>query len=209
MVQSSLRVGGFAATSIEYTEQGSNDTSESQLEYEHNAFAARICNSTQSNSGDDSTYIGFEQVSAHACNVAYVIAYVISDGSRVTRVILRQTFFYFTYQVSANVSSFGIDTAANTSEQCNGACAQTEAGNDINVAEQHVSSSNTNDTQTNYAQTHNSTAGESNFQSFRHAAMLSSCSSTNVSFGSNGHADVACTYGEYCTCNEAYCSKRR
>ena len=208
MVQSSLRVVGLAAASIEYAAQRSQNTSKCQAEYEHYAFTTGICNSAQGNSGNDCTNIGFEQVSAHTSNVAYVIAYVISDGSRVTRIVFRQTFFYFTYQVSANVSSLGVDTAANTSEQCNGGSTQGEAGYDINVAKNHVSSSNTNDTQTNNAQTHYSTAGESNFQSFRHAVTCS-FSSTNVSLGSNGHTNVTSANGEDCTCYEANSSHGR
>ena len=208
VVQSSLRIGGFAVTSKEYTSQGSNNAGECQAEYKYYAFTAGISYSAQGNSGDDCTNIGFEQVSAHTSNVAYVIAYVISDGSRVTRIVFRQTFFYFTYQVSANVSSLGIDTAANTSEQSDGGSTQGEAGYDINVAKNHVSSSNTNDTQTNNAQTHYSTAGESNFQSFRHAVTCS-FSSTNVSLGSNGHTNVASANGEDCTCYEANSSHGR
>ena len=60
LVQSCLRISGFAVTSIHNTNDGSNDTSQSQFEYEHNAFATRICYSTQSNSGDNCTNIGFE-----------------------------------------------------------------------------------------------------------------------------------------------------
>ena len=208
VVKSSLRIGGFAVTSKYYADDGSNDTSQGKHEYEFNAFATGICNSTEGDSRDDCTNIGFEQVSTHTSNVAYVIAYVVSDGSRVTRIVFRDTSFYFTYQVSAYVSSFGVDTAANTSEQCDRRCTQTEAGYNVNVAKQHVSYSNTGDAQANYAQAHYSAAGESDFQSFRHA-MTSSFSSTNVSFGCNRHTNVACADGEDCACDEANSSQRR
>ena len=207
IVKSSLRVVGFAVTSKYYTDDGSNDTSQGKHEYEFNAFATGICNSTKGNSRDNCTNIGFEQVSTHTSNVTYVIAYVVSDGSRVTRVVFRDTSFYFTYKVSAYVSSFSIDTAANTSKQCNGRSTETEAGYDINIAKQHISDSNTGDAQANYAQAHYSAARESDFQSFRHA-MTSSLCSTNVSFGCNVHANVASTDREDCACNEANCGQR-
>jgi hypothetical protein len=58
-----------------------------------------------------------EKVSAHTGYVAYVITYVIRNGGRVTRIILRDAGFHFTHQVSANVCSFGIDTATYTGKQ--------------------------------------------------------------------------------------------
>ena len=208
IVKSSLGISGFAVTSKYYADDGSYDTSQCEHEYEFNAFATGICNCTKGDSGDDCTNIGFEQVSTHTSNVAYVIAYVVSDGSRVTRIVFRDTSFYFTYQVSAYVSSFGVDTAANTSEQCDGRCTQTETGYDVNIAKQHISYSNTGDAQANYAQAHYSAARESDFQCFRHA-MTSSFSSTNVSFGCNRHTNVACADGEDCACDEANSSQRR
>ena len=158
-VQSSLRVLRFAGPGKHNADNRSKDTCNSQHENKFYAFAAGICHSAQSQSGDDRAYIGLEQVSAHTGNVAYVIAYVISDSSRVTRIVFRDTGFNFTNKVSANVSSFGINTAANTGKQSDRACAQTKTSNDIDVTVKNkISYGKAGNTKTYNAETHYSTA---------------------------------------------------
>ena len=207
-VQGALRIGGFAVTDIQNTNNRRNNTGQSQQERISYTFAAFERNRTQSQSRDDSAYIRFKQVSAHTGYVAYVIAYVIGDGSRVTGIVFRNTGFHLTYQVSAYVGSFGVDTAANTGKQCDGTCAQTETGYDIHVrtvfAKQSKSQRYTGDAQANHAQTHYGTAGESNLQCLGHA-VFSSRRGTNVSFGGNIHAAVTGQNGENCAGNEADC----
>ena len=83
-------------------------------------------------SGNDGTYIGFEQVGTHTCNVTYIVAYVICDNSRVTRVIFRDSCFDLTYKVSTNVGCLRVDTAADSAEQRHGRSPETEACNAFN-----------------------------------------------------------------------------
>ena len=192
-VQSALRIGRFAVTHIQNTDNRRNNAAQSQQEGVRNTFTAfkRYC--AQCQGRDDRPYIGFEQVSAHAGHVTYVIAYVISDGGGVTRIVFRNAGFYFTNQVSAYVSSLRINTAAHTGKQCNGAGAQTKACNDIHVraifAKHSKSQRYAGNTQANYAQAHDRTAGESDLQCLRHT-MLRGCRCTNIGFSSHVHAEV-------------------
>ena len=66
------------------------------------------------------SYIGLEKVRAHSGNVAYIVAYVISDNGWITRIIFWNARFYFTHEVRAHISRFGINTAANTRKQSDG-----------------------------------------------------------------------------------------
>src|SRR5512133_2898723 len=47
-----------------------------------------------------------------ACAVTNVIAHQVGDDRRVARIILRNSRFHFSHQVSANVCRLGIDTAS-------------------------------------------------------------------------------------------------
>ncbi len=71
--------------------------------------------------------VGFEQVGAHARDVAHVVTYVIGDGSRVARVVLGDARFDLAHQVGAHVSSLCVDTATNTGKQCYSRSAGREA----------------------------------------------------------------------------------
>ncbi len=63
--------------------------------------------------------IGFEQVSSHTGAVADVVAYVVSDHSRVARIVFWNSGFDLADQVSANVSRFGENTAAQAGKDRN------------------------------------------------------------------------------------------
>ena len=65
---------------------------------------------------DNRTDIRFEQVGAHTGDVADVVADVIGDNSRVTRIVFGDSGFDFTDKVGADVGRFRIDTTANASK---------------------------------------------------------------------------------------------
>eukprot|EP00955_Chlamydomonas_euryale_P076869 362807-Chlamydomonas_euryale.AAC.9 len=60
-----------------------------------------------------------EQVRAHACNVTNVVTDVVSNHSGVARIVLGDVLLDLADQVSSDVSSLGVDAAANTAEQGN------------------------------------------------------------------------------------------
>ena len=70
-----------------------------------------------SHRSENRTGVALVEVCTHTGYVTYVIAHVISNRRRVTRVILGDVVLGLTHQVSAYVSGLGIDTAAHAGEQ--------------------------------------------------------------------------------------------
>ena len=142
-VERSLRIATFFHPYEKSTKDGSQDAHTRQGQrQQYSRKAIEVVAETGSGHEDSAqyhcrnngTYIGFEQVGAHTRYVAHVIAYVIGNSCRVQRVVFRNAGFYFTYKVSANVGSFGINTAANTGKQSNRRSAERKAGDDRNHA---------------------------------------------------------------------------
>ena len=204
--QSFVRVGFFVTFNEECTDDRRDDTCAGQQQREQSAFCF-VVDQTQCDCGDDGTNIGFEQVSTHTSYVTYVVAYVVSDNRGVTRVIFRDTSFYFTYQVSTNVGCFCVDTAANTTEQRDGGSTQGEAEQDVSIACECIDCAYACQTQTNYAHTHNCTAGECDRQGFVHTACSSCVCSSNVCICCYFHTEETCQCGEDRTTYEADCCR--
>ena len=76
----------------------------------------------QGDDGKKCADIGFEQVGTHTCYVTDIVADVVSDNGRVSRVVFRNACFDFTDQVGTDVCSFGVDTAADTGEESDRRC---------------------------------------------------------------------------------------
>lgn len=205
-IQGPLRVRGLAVTDVQDADDGSNDTAQGQQERISHACTALDRYSAQGQGGNDGAYIGFEQVSAHAGDVADVIADVVGDGGRVTRIVFRDAGFYLAYEVSAYVSGLGVDTAADTGEQGNGAGAQTEARDDVHVGtafpEDGEGQCDTGDAQTYHGQAHDGAAGEGDLQSLRHT-VFGSAGRADVGAGCDVHAAIAGQDGEDGACHEA------
>ena len=70
----------------------------------------------------------FQKIRAESGDVADVITDIVCDGSRVTRIVFRDVCLGLAYQVSAHISSLGIDTAADTVEHRNHRTAECIAG---------------------------------------------------------------------------------
>src|SRR5699024_6621140 len=102
----------------------------------------------------DGTHIGLEQVSTHAGYVAHVIAHVVGNYGRISRVILRDAALYFADQVSAHVSRLGVDTAAHTGEQCDGRRSQAETGQNVGISGEIVDQSTTQKSKSHNTHTH-------------------------------------------------------
>ena len=193
-------------TNVQDADDGSDDAAQGQQERIRHACTAFDGYSAQGQGGNDGAYIGFEQVSAHAGDVADVITDVIGDGGRVTRIVFRDAGFDFAYEVSADVSGLGVDAAADTGEQGDGAGAQAEARDDVHVGtaftEDGECQCNTGDAQANYGQAHDGAAGEGDLQSLRHA-VFGSAGRADVGAGCDVHAAIAGQDGEDGACNEA------
>ena len=190
-----MGVGIFIALDEEAAENGGRNAEGSDDEREETARQL-IGNDTESDGGDDGTDIGFKQVSAHACDVADVVTDVISDNGGVTGVVLRDTGFDFTDKVGADVSRFGINTAAHTRKQRDGGSTQRKAGQDIRVSGYHINEACTEETETYNAHAHDSAAGEGDGKSCVHTAILGGCRGADVCPGGNVHSDKACRGGK-------------
>ena len=58
------------------------------------------------------------QVRAHTGHVTYVVTYIVRNSSRVAGIVLGYTGLDLTDQIRAYVSGLGIDTSADTCEEC-------------------------------------------------------------------------------------------
>ena len=96
---------------------------------EENAFDAedRIERRAENHGADVFRCGGFEDVRATAGAVAHVVAYQIGDHGRVARIVFRDSGFHFADQISAYVSSLGVDAAAKLGEERHQRGAETEA----------------------------------------------------------------------------------
>ena len=116
-----LEQGHLGSVFLRLDEEGANqradNAADSQRNGQQHAAPAIVGGGAQREGGKDGADIGLVQVSAHTGNVADVIADVVRDGRGVTRVIFRNTSFDFTDEVGADVSSLGVDTAADTGKQ--------------------------------------------------------------------------------------------
>ena len=116
-----LEQGHLGSVFLRLDEEGANqradNAADSQRNGQQHAAPAIVGGGAQREGGKDGADIGLVQVSAHTGNVADVIADVVRDGRGVTRVIFRNTGFDFTDEVGADVSSLGVDTAADTGKQ--------------------------------------------------------------------------------------------
>src|SRR5690606_39019082 len=72
-------------------------------------------------------HITTKKVCSHPGNITYVVPNVICDCSRVTWVIFSDTGFYFSYKVSSNIGSFGIDPSTHTGKKSNRFSSQRES----------------------------------------------------------------------------------
>ncbi len=93
----------------------------------------------QDGGSQDGAGVALEEVSTHAGHIAYVIAHVVSDGSRVAGVILRDARLHLAHQVSAHIRCLGVDAAAHTGEERHGgsACGEALYHADVLVGQMH------------------------------------------------------------------------
>src|SRR5699024_9903333 len=81
----------------------------------------------QGHGGDHGAAVGFEDIRAHAGDVANVVADVVGNHARVARVVLGNAGLDLADQVGANVSRLGEDAATDAIEQRDHAGAHAEA----------------------------------------------------------------------------------
>jgi hypothetical protein len=128
---------------------------------------------------NDCADVRLEDVRAHARHVADIVAHVIGDGRRVTRVVFRYPGLDLADEVCAHVRRLRVDAAADAREERNRTCSHRKAGDDLgerpparfvgtapDARNQNAEDeADTEQTQTRDAQTHHCAAVESDPQS--------------------------------------------
>ena len=85
----------------------------------------------QDHGRDDGHLIAFEDVGGHAGTVADVVADVVGDGGGVAGVILGDAGLDLAHQVGTDVGRLGVDTAADSHEECQQGSAEAKAQQDF------------------------------------------------------------------------------
>lgn len=131
----------------------------------------------------------------------HVVANIIGNNGRVTRIVLRNIHFHLAYKVGADIGSLGVNAASNTSEEGNGTSTKAKTGEGIHGIDQGESlvvatvdgheveeEGKAKETKTNDGEAHDGTAGEGNAQSLGKTLLVGGLRGTDVGIGSNGHA---------------------
>ena len=66
---------------------------------------------------DHRAHVAFEQIRAHAGDVAHVVAHVVGDGGGVERMILRDARFHLAHKIRAHVGGLGVNATAHTGKE--------------------------------------------------------------------------------------------
>ncbi len=95
------------------------------------AIAPEDCEVGYQNTANEADGVGFKYIGGHPSAIADVIAHVVGNGGRVTRVIFFELGFEFANEVCADIGGFGVDASAQTSEDADERGSEGEAGQAI------------------------------------------------------------------------------
>ena len=160
---------------------------------------AIACGSSQRKGGENGTNIALIEVSAHAGHVTDIVTDVVSDGSGVTGVILRDTGLDLTDKVSAHVGSLGEDAAAHTAKQSHEGSAHAKHDHGVghilsgqlgDLQQDGQPDGNIQQAQAYHGEAHDGAGGECNIETLVQT-LRSSLSGTGVCVGGDLHADEA------------------
>ena len=158
-------------------------------------MVASINGNTQNHGADVFGGGGFEEVGTAAGAVTDVITDQVGNNSGIAGIIFGNTGFNLTHQVSAHISSLGINTAAELSEEGYEAGAETEAEDqvrsDIRMAIAAIGeedNGNTDQAEDYDQEAGNSSTAQSCLDCFIQA-LLRSSGAAAVGFDGNDHAD--------------------
>ena len=195
-----LRHGrGVTGTHEERAQDGRQDANASDDQRQHRERAVEAAfgnaeghsaNRDQGQCRDHRPDIRFEQVGAHAGDVADVVTDVVRDGGRVARVILGDARFDLADEVGSDVSRLGVDTAADAGEERDRRCAEGEARHDGSVLEDEPKRCYAEQADADHGQAHDGAGAEGHAQC-RVQADHGRGGSTHVAAHRDAHADEA------------------
>ena len=199
-----MGICAFRAAHKEGGDNGGENAAGGDDEGEDNAIAAGDSDCAEGHCGDDGADIALKEVCAHTGNVADVVADVIGDNSGVAGVVLGDAGLDLTDEVSADVGSLGVDTAADTRKQRDGGSTEGEAEQNVELTDDNIQDRCAQKAEAHDAHTHDRAAGEGNGQCLVHTARAGRVRGADVCLGGDIHADIAGENGEYGTAEEAY-----
>ena len=138
--------------------------------------------------------VGLEQVGAHAGHVAHVVAHVVRDDAGVARVVLGNARLDLAHQVRAHVRGLGVDAAADTGEQRDGAGAHGKAADVlgvVGVAVEEIQDAHAQKAETGHRKTHHRAAVEGHEERFGLTAFRGRLGRAHVGAGGRLHAEKA------------------
>ena len=145
--------------------------------------------------GDHGVAIGFEKIRAHTGDIAHVVAHVVGDDTRVTRIVLRDTRFDFAHEVGTDVGCLGENASADTVENGDERRAHGEAVDDVDVflrlAEKEEERPHPEQPHGGHGESHDGTTEERGGQRRARAFVVRSQRGAHVDVRGGIHPDVA------------------
>ena len=148
----------------------------------------RGADSDQGQGRDHAADVGLEEVGTHAGDVADVVTDVVGDGGRVAGVVLGDARLDLADEVGADVSSLGVDAAADAGEQRDRRGAEGEAGHDGRVLEDDPQDGDTEQADADHGHAHHGAGAEGDTKRRVEAVHGRRCRA-DVAAGGDGHAD--------------------
>ena len=153
--------------------------------------------------GHQGAHIGLEEVGAHAGDIPDIVANVVCDHRRITRVILRNARLDLANQIRPDIGGLRIDAATDASEQGDRRSAEPDGGNDRHpviavehIAEEPDAEREPEQTETGDRKAHHRPTAERYGEGQGNAALARRLRGAGIGGGSDPHPDETCQSGE-------------
>mmetsp|Transcript_11278 Transcript_11278/g.17153 ORF Transcript_11278/g.17153 Transcript_11278/m.17153 type:complete len:217 (-) Transcript_11278:455-1105(-) len=169
---------------------------------------------SKSNSCDDRTNERLEEISSHTSHVTNIITDIISNDSRITGIVLRNTLLNLTNKISTYVSCLGVDATSDTGKKGNRRSAESKTSERFSsplvrnsfvrisgcilradvvrvatVAHKDKENGHSKKAKSNNTESHHSTSRESNTESSVETEFVGGMGRTCVGIGGNNHTN--------------------
>ena len=148
--------------------------------------------------GHQRSDIRLEEVGTHAGDVAHVVAHVVGDHRRITRIVLGDPGFDLANQVGADVGSLGVDPPSDTGEEGDRRSAQADCRDDVEgvvhlqpLHEQQVRQPHAEEAEAGHRESHHGTATEGQRQRLLDPALAGGLRGAGICSRGHPHADEA------------------
>jgi len=153
---------------------------------------------TEHDGRDDRADVRFEQVGAHAGDVAHVVAHVVGDDGRVARIILGDAGLHLADEIGSDIGRLGIDAAADAGEERDAAGTEPKGGDERRrvrhfqrLDEHEEEDRHAQQSKAGHGEAHHCAAAERKAQRSRHTAGARRLRGPCVRRRSDSHADEA------------------